>query len=128
MKFIALNSDELDMNIISEYMESIGHTTVVSDESELLNSICESINNSEYYNAVFICPSTKTDDSFDVIKEIRVLENNIGRHVVVVIFMECEAGIYLLEKFSSPLETFVPKNIVKRKLIEIIESKDNLLW
>ncbi len=122
MNFIALNSPELDMKRINEAIGYGNNIDITETVEELLDKVKESIDTVNFYKAMFIYPGNNSKEAFQIIKDIREMEQGIDNHIHVIIFVNNEKGVRLLEKFSLPTETFVHKTIIKRKLIEIIDK------
>lgn len=121
MEFIALHSDEIDMNEVSDCLANIGGLYIAKDEDELLDKIVESIEMVQFYKSLFIYPSKNSMPAFSLIKKIRELEKNIDYNMQAVIFTDCEIGIHLLSKLSFPTETFISSDISKIKILEAIK-------
>ncbi len=122
MNFIVLNSPELDMKKIDETIGQGNDIYIAETIDELLEKIKVSIDTVNYYKALFIYPGNKSKEAFQVIKDIRKMEQGLESHIHIVIFVDTEKGVRLLEKFSMPTETFIHKTIIKRKLIEVIDK------
>ncbi len=100
-----------------------GNNIYIFDTAEeILGKIKQSIVDVDYFKALFIYPGNNSREAFQIIKDIRKMEQRIDSHIHVVVFVDSERGVRLLEKFSMPTETFVHKTIVKRKLIEVIDK------
>ncbi len=123
MKFIALKSDELDMKTVASYIKDFGDTFIAKDYDEVIKTINDSIHTADYYKLLFVYPAENSHECFNMIKQIRTMESNMETHLHIIIFSNNELGIPLLDKFSMTTETFISKKIIKRKLVEIIESK-----
>ncbi len=122
MKFIVLHSDELDMLEIANYVKDEGIVDVAESFEDVYNKIKESVATNNYYTALFIYPSKRSHEAFELIKKIRMIEEGLGAGVHIIVFVDSERGVHLLSKFATPLESFVYKKVVKRKLVEIVES------
>lgn len=120
MEFIALQSDELDMNYVSSCLENIGNMYIAENENELIEKIKTSIENVQFYKALFIYPSKNSKSTFEIIKEIRKLEKNIEYSTQVIIFTDNDKGIHLLSKLSYSSEKFISSKLVKRKILEAV--------
>lgn len=125
MKFIALRSDELDMEEVHECVKEMGEFEIVDTEDELISKIEASIKTADFYNAFFIYPSKNSKKAFDTIKNIRKIEEKLETHCQAIIFCENEEGLYLLEKFSLPSESYISTKIIKRKIVEILDRKNS---
>lgn len=125
MKFIALRSDDLDMEEVHQCVKEMGEFEIVNTQEELISKIKTSIKTADFYNAFFIYPSKDSKTAFDTIKNIRKIESKLETHCQAIIFCDNEQSLYLLEKFSLPSESYISTKIIKRKIIEILDRKNN---
>ncbi len=120
MEFIALHSDEMDMNEVAVCLENIGTLYIAKSEDELYEKVKESIENVNFYKALFIYPNKNSKSGFELIKKIRRLEKGFDHNIQAIIFIDSEIGVHLLTKASLSTETFIHNKIIKRKILEAI--------
>ncbi len=122
MKFIALHSDTVDMKLVSDYVIDIGMTYIARDIEELYEKVKESIETVNFYKILFVYPSKEPSEVFKLIKDIRKMEENLENKIHIVLFVDSKKGVHLLNTISMSNESFLDKNIVKRRLLEVIEG------
>ncbi len=122
MRFIALHSEQLDMQDVSDCIEEKEVFEISYSEEDLLESIKKSILTSNYYKVLFIYPSNNSKSAFELIRKVREAENDLESRLHIIVFSNSEKGVYFLNKLALTNETFVYKKIGKRRILEIIES------
>lgn len=123
MKFLALDHEEIEIELIRIALREYGHCEFAESEEDLLNKIKQSKLDGEAISAVFIYPGKDNITGFETLMKIREIENTHEDRIQVVFLCNDKNAMYFLDLISKTSESFVSKNIIKREILETLMSR-----
>lgn len=123
MKFLALDHEEIEVELIRIALREYGACEFAESEADLINKIKLSKINGETISAVFIYPGDIEITGFETLRKIRELEGIHEDRIQVLFLCNDKSTMYFMDLISKSTESFVSKNIIKREILETLINR-----
>lgn len=123
MKFLALDHDDIEIELIRIALREHGPCEFADSEDDLIEKVKASKIDGEVISAIFIYPGNDQISGFETLRRIRELEDLHEDKIQVLFLCNNKNTMFFMDMISKSTESFVSKNIIKREILETLISK-----